>query len=217
MRVWGWYLGIGAVLASCWFWLWTNFHLVPDPMPVHVTLDGQPDAWATKSLPSAFSLTGLPTIMLAVVGAAAVGLTSLTAQEAGERQTMISAGLGPALSRWIFWISTLTVVAITTSLLGHHGPLSSLLLIGGFTLSTVFLVLRLRRLYRRVSAVYPPGEKEQQARFGFYWNRNDPDTVVSLENGMITTLNLARPGAWGILVLLLALPTLAIILGLLAG
>ncbi|HHU68096.1 DUF1648 domain-containing protein [Corynebacterium sp.] len=217
MRVWGWYLGIAAVLAACWFWLWTNFHLVPDPMPIHFTLDGQPDAWATKSLPSALSLTGLPTLMLGIVGAAAVGLTSVSAREAGERQKMISTGFGPVLSRWMFWISTIIVVSFTASLLGHYGPLNDLLMVSGLILSTVFFGLRIRTLYRRVSAVYPPGEKEQHMRYGFYWNRDDPDTVVSLENGMSTTLNFARPGAWGILALLLALPTLAIILGLLAG
>lgn len=217
MRVWGWYLGIAAVLAACWFWLWTNFHLVPDPMPVHFTLGGEPDAWATKSFPSALSLTGLPAVILTAVGAASVGLTFATAREAGERQQLLAAELGPALSRWFFWLTALITVAVTASLLGHHGPLASLLLFGGLILSTVFFVVRLVRAQRRVNASHPPGEKERRARFGFYFNPDDPETVVSLENGMTTTLNFARPGAWGILAALLALPVFAILLGLLAG
>lgn len=217
MRTGGRYLGIGAVIAACWFWLWTNFHLVPDPMPVHVGPRGEPDAWATKSLGTALTLTALGPVMLLLSGLACTGLVTLAAREAGERQQILARGINPLLATYLFWLATVIAVGVTASLLGHHRPLGTLLMIGGLVLATGVFIVRLVRLQRRVNAVHPPGEKERRTRFGFYFNPDDPDTLVSLENGMTTTLNLARSGAWAVLAVLLALPLFAVILALLAG
>lgn len=217
MNIRGWFLGMAAVLAASWAFLAASFHLVPDPMPVHFGADGQPDGWEPKSLPGALALTGLPTFMLAFSGVASVGIIQLTAREAGERQRLLGRTVAAALARLFFWLTVILTVGITVSLLGHHGPLLPVLLIGGGALSLVGFAVQLSRGYRTVGATHPPGEKERHMRFGFYWNADDPDTVVSLENGMTTTLNFARPAAWGILALLLAPPTLAVILAIVAG
>ncbi|MDO5512707.1 DUF1648 domain-containing protein [Corynebacterium sp.] len=212
-----WYLGIPAVVAVCLGYLWVNFHLVPDPMPVHFGPRGEPDAWATKSFASAAGLVALGPGLTLVTGVMSAGIIHAVAKEAGERQQMMSREINPLLASYLFWLSTVLAVAVTGSLLGHSGPLSVLLLIGLLVLVTVVFLWQLVRMHRRVDAAYPPSEKDRRGRWGFYWDPEDPEVFVSLEGGMNTSLNVARPAAWGILALLLALPALAIILAVLAG
>ncbi|MDO5671003.1 MAG: DUF1648 domain-containing protein [Corynebacterium sp.] len=212
-----WYLGIPAVVAVCLTYLWMNFHLVPDPMPIHFGPRGEPDGWATKSFGSATSLIALgPGIML-LTGAASAGVTHAVAQDAGERQQMLSKEMNPPLAAWLFWIATIIAVGVTGSLLGHHGPLGTLLLVGSLVLVTVVFGWQMVRVYRRVDAAYPPTEKDRRGRWGFYYNPDDPEVLVSLENGMSTTLNFARPAAWAIIGGLLIVPALLIVLVAVAG
>lgn len=203
MRVRGWYLGILAVLAACWGYLVLNFHLVADPMPTHFGLGGEPDGWSRKSLGTALGLVGMGPVILAVVGAGVSGLNHATARDAGERQQMSARLMNPVIAAWLFTLASLIAVGVTAGLLGHHGPLLSWSLLGGILLSTVVMAWRMRLVSRAVDAAHPPEEKEKRTRWGFYFNPEDPETMVSLENGSYTTLNFARPGAWGILAMLL--------------
>lgn len=203
MRVWGWYLGILAVLLGCWGYLSLNFHLVPDPMPTHFGMDGQPDGWSRKSLGTALGLVGMGPLILLVVGAGVSGLNHAIARDAGERQQLSARLMHPVLAAWLFAVATLLTVGVTLSLVGHHGPLVSWGLMGGILLATGAMAWRMRQIGRAVNAAYPPEEKEKRTRWGFYFNPDDPETIVSLENGSYTTLNFARPGAWGILAMLL--------------
>ena len=212
-----WYLGIPAAVAVCLVYLWVNFHLVPDPMPVHFGPRGEPDGWATKSFGSAVALVALGPGIVLLTGAASAGLTHAVAQDAGERQQMLSREIMPPLAAWLFWIATVISVGVTGSLLGHHGPLSSLFMVGSLVLVTVVFARQMVQVHRRVDAAYPPSEKDRRGRWGFYYDRDNPEVLVSLENGMNTALNLARPAAWAILAGLLVVPALLIVLVSVAG
>lgn len=203
MRVWGWYLGILAVLLGCWGYLVLNFHLVPDPMPTHFGLDGHPDGWSRKSLGTALGLAGMGPLILLVVGAGVSGLNNATARDAGERQQLSARLMSPVIAAWLFVLAAFIAIGVTAGLLGHHGPVVSWGLLGGILLATVVMAWRMRLVSRTVDAAHPPEGKEKRTRWGFYWNPDDPETMVSLENGSYTTLNFARPGAWGILAMLL--------------
>lgn len=212
-----WFIGIPAVVAVCLIFLWVNFHLVPDPMPIHIGPSGEPDSWTRKSFGSAVVLISLAPAMLLLTGAASAGLTYAVARDAGERQRMLAREMMPSLAAWMFWMASGIAVGVTGSLLGHSGPLSSLVLVGFLLVVTAVFAWQMVRMRRRVDAQFPPGEREQRARFGFYYNPDDPETFVSLEIGLNTTLNFARPGAWAVLAGLLAVPTLIVILAVVAG
>lgn len=217
MRTGGWYLGLLAVLVGCWAYVWNNFHLVPDPMPVHYGPGGEPDAFEARSLRGAVIHIALGPVMIAAAGAAAAGIIHATAQQAGARQKALAARLNPAVARFMALVGAGIAVAVTLSLLGWHGPFMTATMIGLPILLCIDLGLSLSRVYRKVNAEYPPGEKEKRVRYGIYYNADDPETLVSLENGMSTTLNFARPGAWALLAALLAPVVLITVLALLAG
>jgi uncharacterized membrane protein len=217
VRVWGWYLGILAVVLGCWGYLILNFHLVPDPMPTHFGPGGEADGWSRKSLGTALGLVGMGPVTLLVVGAGASGLNHALAREAGERQQLSARLMSPVLAAWLFVLATLIAVGVTVSLLGHHGPLTTWGLLGGMVLATVVMAWRIYLVNRAVDTAHPPGEKEKSSRWGFYFNPDDPETMVSLENGSYTTLNFARPGAWGILAMLLGPMIVLVIVAAVAG
>ena len=212
-----WLLGIPVVLAACWVFLWLNFHLVHDPMPIHFGPRGRPDSWATKSLGAAFALVGLGPGMLLLTGLAGVGITRLTADGAGERQRMLAREISPALAAYLFWLSAVIAVDVTGSLLGHHGPLGVLILVGGIILATGMFMWQLVRLHRRVDTVHPPSDADRRGRWGFFYDPEEPQMLVPREDGMNLAFNMARPGAWGVLGALLAIPTLITLLVFLAG
>lgn len=217
MRVRGWYLGILAVLLCCWGYLVFNFHLVADPMPTHFGLGGEPDGWSRKSLGTALGLVGMGPVILAVVGAGVTGLNHVTARDSGQRQQLSARLMGPVIAAWLFVLAALIAVGVTVSLFGHHGPLVSWGLLGGILLATGVMAWRMRLVGRTVNAAYPPEGKEKRTRWGFYFNPDDPETMVSLENGSYTTLNFARPGAWGILAMLLGPVIVLVTVAALAG
>ena len=217
MRTRTWYIGIPVVVAACWFFLWSTFHLVPDPMPIHIGPDGEPDGWTTKSLGSAFALVGFAPGIILLAGAGTVGLTRATAQDAGERQRMIAREMNPPVAAWLFWLATIIAVDVTGSLLGHSGPLTLLLMVGAMVLATVVFVRRMVHVHHRVDAAHPPSEKDRRGRWGVYYDPADPEMFMQIEDGMNMALNMARPGSWALVAGLLSVPTLIIVLAALAG
>ncbi|MBK8725158.1 MAG: DUF1648 domain-containing protein [Holophagaceae bacterium] len=198
-RVPGWdllaLLGFAA-LAGLAFLLWPD---LPDPLPTHWGLRGRPDGWTSKAVVP-WLMFGLPLfvwLLLVVVGRFAVPKDAVL----GRLQRDAMAPLRGCL---VLGLCELQSGILLVPVLGP-GVFKGLLL--GFL---GLLVLGIALMARRVQRGLPP---EHRARYKwglFYANAYDPRLLVPKLLGIGWTFNYARPAAWWITGLLLALPLAAV-------
>ena len=194
---------------------------LPDPIPVHFNVAGQPDNWAAKSVWSVFGLlmVGAAVVVLltvlSIVAAryAARTQTDDSAEQAALR-TRVQRGLLTSLLSELAFVLALGISAIELAqrLLPGVAWATAAGAIGLIVLIMVVIignVARARVQLQPANARDPHNPRpdavddDQHWKGGlFYLNRDDPALLVPRRFGLGWTLNLARPGAIVLIILL---------------
>ncbi|WP_067922668.1 DUF1648 domain-containing protein [Alicyclobacillus shizuokensis] len=215
----------GAVLAGM------AYPSLPDPLPIHFDLQGHPNGWAHKSFLSVFSpvlmglgLTLLMGVIIAMTQRAPLR-TGSDAQAAG-REWAFTCTIVRGL--WLLAACVNAVfVGVECILVTGTGHGQGVAMAAGALplLVVVLLVVVTYRSARKArgqgsvaafSAAVPAAPHDDD-RFWLagviYFNRDDPAVLVPKRFGVGWTLNMARPGAWGLLAAIVAVPLLLVVLG----
>jgi uncharacterized membrane protein len=215
----GWVLQLGpfALLAAAAGYLHSRWESIPLSFPTHWGADGRANGWAPRSVASVYGPLVIATALIAVM--------ALLAQLQRRATRPIHPGAPVHYTELRYRRGVLTVLlageymlALTFSwaamlpLLTGGGtrmpPQSFLLIIIMPALFVIWTVVYLARLRPRHA---PQGGDERSAerhwRAGvFYVNPEDPSLMVPKRYGLGYTLNFARPAAWLVMALLLAVP-----------
>ncbi len=184
-------LGAAGLLGLCRT-LWDR---LPDPLPTHFGLNGQPNGWTPKAM-APWLMFGLPFVfwvLLVLVG-------TWSAPSDLERSALQRRCMAPMRGLTVLGVLVLMSLMV---LIPVHG------LAVFWPILSVFLVLLFLGLGLMVRLGYLHASEEVRRlwKWGmFYVNPGDPRLWVPKRLGMGWTLNFARPAAWFVMGLLCLLP-----------
>ena len=223
----GWSAASGpfALLAATAAYLQAHWQHIPARLPVHWTLDGQPDVWAARSLSAVFS----PLLIAAMTLVALTLLRYGTAHWVrpiyadgpnGRRESRFRSAISLLLLAIEYWIAVLFSSLALRPLLptALQRPSAATVLLPGLiaiALTGVLMWLgqggsRMGSAPQVTDSLTPVGDRTEDRfwKFGvFYFNPDDPSVMVEKRFGLGYTVNFARPAAW----MIILVPLLAII------
>ncbi len=184
-------LGLAA-LAALATSLWPR---LPDPLPTHWGPRGLPDGWTPKAhVP--WILFGLPVFTWLLLFA----LTDFAVPKDPVLARVQRRAMAPLRGTVILGLALILALVVLTPL--HGQALFAPVMLGFLALLAWGITLMVRIAWREM-----PRDYLQHYRWGlFYVNREDPRLLVPKLIGIGWTFNYARPAAWWLTALLLALP-----------
>jgi uncharacterized membrane protein len=200
-----------AILLLTATYLRANWDSIPARWVIHWGPRGEPNGWATRTMPGVFGLLALATVLI-VVNEAVVSIRRGSAVAEPLRAATVD------FMRIAMFGVTVTMAVLSVDLpLGPPMPLPALLLLslapvvvaiaaGGTRLATT---LRETRESGR-------GAKRDGYHALYYASASDRRLWVPKLNGMGWTINFSHPLAWPVFVLVLALPIAAVVFSLAA-
>lgn len=214
-----------AIVVVLALYAWLRFPAVPDPMPTHWGIGGEPDAWEPKSLPGFLTLVllgpvivwvttlGTVALMRAMLGGGGFGVGMSDRDKARQRLAL------PGQLRVIAWMMVGILLGITVPALNATGDSP----FGRFDMTVSMLVIAvamvglgvgLYRVQQQVDAELPPDpDAKGHAKWGMFWYEPDGPAMYCPPGGSNWVPNLATRGGKVAAVLLLGAP-LVVILGL---
>jgi uncharacterized membrane protein len=213
-----------AAVAALLRWRWDA---LPERFPVHWGADGQPNRWSERTLLGVYAplLIGLAVITGLLILAMVLVRTSRPAESGGRsanaERRFRGSTLGVVLACEYFLAASLGWAGVLPLTLSGNltGPPGMTVVLALSLLFVVIVTAALGRLGQsgaRLSATSeeaaPAGDRSPDRfwRAGlFYVNPDDPALFVPKRFGLGYTLNFGRPGAWLVLLVLLALPASA--------
>jgi uncharacterized membrane protein len=195
---------------------------LPDPVPVHFNIAGEPDGWAAKSVWSVFGLLiigAAVVILLTILSIAAARYSARTqsddtAAQAALRTQVQRGMLTSLLSQLSFVIALgISVIELAQRLLPGVKAATAACSIGLVVLIVGVIIwnvmrgrMKLRPADVRNARTPRPDAVDDDLHWKgglFYVNRDDPTLVVPRRFGLGWTLNLGRPAGVAVTVLLL--------------
>jgi uncharacterized membrane protein len=226
----GWLLQSAPFVALTATGIWLHLHWgrIPEKFPVHWGLNGRPNGWASRSItgvynPLALGVAVCAGLLLLTYGIAAFSRRIRVGGAAGERElrfrrVMLCIMLGAEFFI-AFLLSWVSLFALRT---GQAMPNTAVVMLGNLALVAAITLVLIRtgqggtRLARsspsedtRFVETSPIGDRTLDSHWKagvFYVNSDDPARMVEARLGIGYTLNLGRPLAWVILVLLVGVP-----------
>jgi uncharacterized membrane protein len=210
-------LGIIAVTAII---LVTNYAAAPAIIPIHWDANGQANGFADKSIGSYYQMVwtqlGLWVLLTALTA-------TLRSTRIGNGTSAGTATMRLALARFLFLVKTAVLallggIAVITTINAVRGtPSTMIVLLLPFVLVIVLAIavgvifVRIGQSGWRVNRAAKPipgdGTPDDKWIGGIvYFNRNDPALLVERRVGFGTTLNMAHPVSWVILLVLIGVP-----------
>jgi uncharacterized membrane protein len=197
-----------AVLLLAAAYLTMRWDAIPARWVIHWGPRGEPNGWATKTLPGVYGLLVLPVALIVINEATA----ALRRRDAGAGAHLYAAAMD--FGR----IMTLGVSAVTALLaiilpLGPQLPLPALIavivapLLVAAAAGGVRLAATRRELRERGH-----GDKIEGYHALYYANANDRRLWVPKLSGLGWTINFSHPLGWPMFLLLLAVPIAAVVL-----
>lgn len=205
------------------------YPLLPERMPVHWNLSGEPDKWARKSIAVVFFLPVLGVylhlfflVLKHDIAHAKMTLPDAhTAEFLQGKERYLSANI--RLIDWVraslallFLIISLAMVTTAIDELNRYmRPISIALwlIVAVMIVGIIYFIWRMKRIndaLRRVAGewyVQRPGDERHWRHGGLtYYNPEDPALVVEKLVGYGYTLNMAHPGIWARALLLAGVP-----------
>jgi uncharacterized membrane protein len=208
-------LGIIAATAA---YLGTTYAAAPAIIPTHFGADGQPNAFAAKTIGSYFGLVWTQ-ISLEIV-LTLVALVTVRAKAQPDRADEIFRRRG---LRYIYAVKVL-VLALMGGLaiwiahaqaVGHANAswvlTASLVFVVIITLLGIIIALRTGQGGARLAGASPVDRTDDRYWFAgvIYHNRDDPSVIVERRYGFGWTFNVANWRSWALLIAILAIPLLA--------
>lgn len=222
-------IGPFLILAAAALFLHTNWDLIPDRIPTHWNMFGEPDRWRTKSVRSVFGTFPF--------GAALIVAMQLQAWFVLRRTRQIAATGEAADAEWRFkrrtalWsVMSSYLTAALVSYLGTRGVGAQddrlgpgfWLIMGaivvfsvGFTMWMMFVGQGGQRRVPQAegSSVLSDASPDSAWKAGlFYFNPADPAIFVEKRMGLGWTPNFGNKWAWLFMLAVLAVPLLVILL-----
>ncbi len=216
-------LGPLLVLAAGAVALARRWADIPNRVPIHWGLNGQPDAWAERSAASVFSLLCFGAVLCLVLW-----MTNLTiiksvrrvSASAAEEERHRSTSLAITTSSY-----TLAIVFVALSFLpllgqGEALPMAIWFIVLAFPILCLALVIFLHQRKLRALEALPEaaqhlgdGTEDRHWKAGlFYYNPEDPAVVIEKRFGIGYTLNFAKGKAWMFLGATLIAPVTIVLL-----
>ena len=187
-------------LASTGAWLYAHWAQIPQRLPVHWNLQGEPNRWVERTPAAVYA-------PLAIGAAAVLTIVALTlAVRWGGRRSAWS----PAVMTLVLIVSSMVGGVFTMlGLLPLHSffPAQIVGFVGAMMGALVVTIVITLRRTRRVTA--PPGEITPDTCWHggiFYYNPGDPALLVEKRVGVGWTFNFANPLAWVLIALLVLVP-----------
>jgi len=198
-----------AVLVGAAAYLAARWDSIPARWIIHWGVRGQPNGWATRSIPSVFG----PLVMGSVI----VAINEATAAIRPRSGTAVASAIRAAnvdCLRIISFGVALTMVAFAIDLpLGPPRPLAARLALGVGPL-VIAMVVGFARLATTLRAQRASGEAQRAEGYHalYYANANDRRLWVPKLSGMGWTINFGHPLGWPVLLLILAVPIGVVVL-----
>lgn len=207
-------------------WLITIYPALPDVIPTHWGIDGQPDAWSDKSFFSvSFLIFTLLFTQLLIYGLSYGIFHSSVKVQAQDSELSLQREhemrkLSTEIMAFINFITTLFLgileVQSTWSILDTNISFSIVYIIPVFLIlifGSIYYYMRrsksLNEQFKTLDSLESGPGDDQHWKWGmFYFNKEDPDLFVEKKFGVGWTVNFARPGVWIFLVIVIIGPLL---------
>jgi len=203
---------------------------LPNPIPVHFTLSGAADGWATKSVWSVFGLLIIGAFVAVLLAALSIVASRYTVRtqsddtaEQAALRTRVQRGMLSSLLSQLSFVIALGISGIDLSRRLLPGvnwivAASSIALIVLIMVVVISNVARGRRQLVAANVRDPqnarpdPVDDDEHWKGGLlYWNRDDPAVVVPRRFGLGWTFNLGRPAGLAVTALLLLAVAAAVV------
>jgi uncharacterized membrane protein len=195
-------------------YLTARWDSIPARWVIHWGARGEPNGWATRSVPGVYGLLVLPLVVLLVNEAiAAVSRPALPSEPATLTMLAMRAASRDMARIGMFGITVMCALLAIDLPLGPRLPLPALVALG---LAPVVVALavggaRLTATLRQLREG-GHGAKTEGYHALYYANGSDRRLWVPKTNGMGWTINFSHPLGWPMLVLVLAVPIVAIVI-----
>lgn len=194
---------------------------LPDRYPAHWNIHGQADRWVAKSAGSVFSI-----LVVGLALCSVFAFLNWSIRNRTRRAAQSLGGVPPAQVRQVLvmrqfvlrvvfatqlFVATLFSVLALLPLISHDAAmlLTHALLAAAALFIVLLVAWSLTALSKQKNLPVAAGDltPDQCWKAGiFYWNPNDPALFVEKRLGLGYTFNFARPSAWILLGLIIALP-----------
>ncbi|ALC05355.1 hypothetical protein CDES_04550 [Corynebacterium deserti GIMN1.010] len=223
---WAWYLGIVGIIFISVAASITMLKLAPSRMPERVSsglvmLGGPSAPPMTRETLVARVIAGALLILVMSVGVSLL----ISAQSKNLASDHPDASAMQLARRWAFlnniqscigWFSFFLAAILSISSLRLNGPW----MVSNFEMAVYViavsvlawsLMVSIRKGQMEIDRAIPVSEDNAEMKWGIiYHNAADKRVFVELDDGQTTVINMARPGAWA-LVAVMILPTVALI------
>lgn len=209
-------------------WLIYVYPLLPDVIPTHWGLDGEPDAWSNKSIFSVFFLVFILLFTQCLMYGISYGFFHSSVQIKAQNSPLSlqreheMRKLSAELMAFFNIITTLFLVILdvqsnwsimyvdsTLSML-YAMPIFLILIFGGI----YYYMKRSKALNEQFKELNNlesgPGDDKHWKWGMFYFNKENPDLFIEKKFGVGWTVNFARPGIWFFLFFIIFVPLLPI-------
>jgi uncharacterized membrane protein len=202
-----------AVLLLTATYLRARWDSIPARWVIHWGPRGEPNGWATRTMPGVFGLLVLAAILIVVNEAVAGIRRTGSAVDESMRTATVD------FMRIVMFGVTITMALLSVDL--PLGPPMSLLALLLLSLAPVVVAVvaggtRLAATLRERRESGRDGAKRDGYHALYYASANDRRLWVPKLSGMGWTINFSHPLAWPMFVLVLALPIAAVVLSLTA-
>ncbi len=199
-----------AVLVGAAAYLTVSWDSIPTRWVIHWGPRGEPNGWATRSIPGVYGLLALAAVIVVTneaIGAIRPG-TAAAASGARARAAMID-----CMRIISFGVAVMMALLAIDLPLGPRMPLSAMLSfsVAPLVLSLVVGFSRLAMTLRR-ERESGGGEGVEGYHALYYANARDRRLWVPKLNGMGWTINFSHPLGWPMLVLIIAVPIAVVVL-----
>ena len=197
-----------AVLVLAASYLALRWDAIPARWIIHWGASGQPNGWATRTIPGVFGILAFTAVIL--VFTETIG-TARRSQEGAAGEALRSATVD-FVRFSMLGVSLMTAFLAIDLPLGPRMPPAALLLIGiaPLVLSMAVGGIRLTAALR-VARASGHGAEVEGYHALYYAKAGDQRLWVPKRSGMGWTINFAHPLAWPMLLLLLAVPIAALV------
>jgi uncharacterized membrane protein len=191
-------------IGSVAIWTYSNWNALPDPYPIHWTVGLEPDAWVPRTPLHVYGLLGLLTGPTALIAIVCWGLLFWSRRRRPSR-----ADAATTLAIVFMLCAEYALAAMAMLPLGFSARGTDLAIFIAIAAASICLIITGRGgisdeagdLTRMASDPSP----DSAWKLGlFYFNPVDPALFVEKRFGIGWTINLARPWAWVLGVVMLA-------------
>jgi uncharacterized membrane protein len=217
--VFPWAVLLIATVAGLWavFYTLARYAALPDPMPTHFGISGQPDAWSKKSFGSVMVLPIMTLVLGVMVGGTALltGRAKRAPRQDDGASLAVQNRFRSAMSRFVAvlgllltaMLTTLAVTSVQVALGERRAlPAAALLFALAIFCYAIFGSAWLAVRYGQGGARLEKAQSNAPLTDGladnrlwklgmFYVNRDDPSWLVERRFGFGYTLNFGNPGA----------------------